>query len=228
MIPLIADTLVKPGTTTTEIRVDTAQPLSTDLVGLITDACDRAEDTEGTPVVVLHLTDGGVRSQWPGKVGVHLVGKWEQALRRLERLRGCTVAVAEGHCGPAALELLLTADHRIAGADLALDVSGWPGMGLYRLVHQVGLAQARRLLRHDGDLSAADLLACGVVDETTGDTAGRVEQVADRARLEDAAGHAVRRQLLLEASSVAYEEALGSHLAACDRELRRNPEADCD
>ncbi|MEK8174877.1 hypothetical protein NKH77_54940 [Streptomyces sp. M19] len=32
---------------------------------------------------------------------------------------------------------------------------------------------------------------------------------------------AVRRQLLLEAASVEYDEALGVHLAACDRELRR-------
>jgi isomerase DpgB len=32
---------------------------------------------------------------------------------------------------------------------------------------------------------------------------------------------AIRRQLLAEALSVSYEDALGAHLAACDRELRR-------
>jgi isomerase DpgB len=31
----------------------------------------------------------------------------------------------------------------------------------------------------------------------------------------------VRRQLLNEATSSAYEDAIGAHLAACDRELRR-------
>jgi isomerase DpgB len=32
---------------------------------------------------------------------------------------------------------------------------------------------------------------------------------------------ALRRQLLIEAGSAGYDEALGIHLAACDRELRR-------
>ena len=35
------------------------------------------------------------------------------------------------------------------------------------------------------------------------------------------AEHAIRRQLLLEAATTSYEDALGAHLAACDRELRR-------
>ena len=66
--------------------IDTTGALSSDLVDQVSDVCDRAESAEGSPIVVLQLTGAGSVEPWPGAVDIALVSKWEQVLRRLERL----------------------------------------------------------------------------------------------------------------------------------------------
>lgn len=134
--------------TVVEADIDVSRPLTPGLVAEITDACDRVEDTGGGRVLVVRLTGSkAAPAAWPGPAQVHLVGKWENALRRLERLDALTVGIGVGRCNQACLEVLLTTDHRIAGPGMALDAGTrtdgmWPGTALYRLVQQVGLATA--------------------------------------------------------------------------------------
>jgi isomerase DpgB len=62
----------------------------------------------------------------------------------------------------------------------------------------------------------------GVIDDAADDVticAGKAMQLMAAAA--EGAELAIRRQLVLEAANTAYEEALGVHLAACDRALRR-------
>ncbi|WP_311137602.1 hypothetical protein [Streptomyces sp. I6] len=71
------------------------------------------------------------------------------------------------------------------------------------------------------DIDAGRARDLGLIDQLTHDT----EQAAHTAtvlmgRISDRE-LAVRRQLLMEAQSLEFDEALGPHLAACDRELRR-------
>lgn len=208
------------------------------LTAAVTRACDLVEDAAEPTVVVLRLGGGPAGGEgWPGPVGVAAVNRWERALRRLERLPAATVAVAAGHCGGSALELLLAADHRIAGADLRLSLPGtggqlWPGMALYRLATRLGVGRARQLLLCADPLGAAGAHGFGLVDELAGAGAGATVGAAVAAavtRLRRIAGAelAIRRQLLLEAPATSFEEALGTHLAACDRQLRRGRTNGC-
>jgi isomerase DpgB len=69
--------------------------------------------------------------------------------------------------------------------------------------------------------SQGELLALRVIDAVTDDVA---RALADAAKLTDGrAGTevAIRRQLLTDAPPSSYDDALGAHLAACDRSLRR-------
>ncbi|MDT0345440.1 enoyl-CoA-hydratase DpgB [Streptomyces litchfieldiae] len=187
--------------------------------------CDRAEDRR-PPGVVLMLGGSPGDWPWPGAARIQEVNRWERAVRRLERLSAVIIAVARGTCGGPALDLLLAGDYRIAepGLRMLLPVNDghfWPGMGVHRLVNQVGVARARQLVLWGHELSAPQAIELGLVDEVTeqlDDAIGAAALLLGRLSGPDLA---IRRQLLLEAPSVDHDEALGPHLAACDRELLR-------
>lgn len=202
-------------------HLDGARPLSRDLVAAVAAFCDRVEDASGAELAVIQL-GGAPAGPWPHDADVHLVSKWERVLRRLERLNVGTVAVATGDCGGVAMELLLATDYRVASADLRLLVPAyggavWPGMALYRLANQVGLAQVRRAVLFGVPIGAAEALERGLVDEVAADPAAAVATLGSRSGPE----LAIRRQLMLDATTTSFEDALGRHLAACDRTLRR-------
>ncbi|WP_441247489.1 enoyl-CoA-hydratase DpgB [Kitasatospora sp. McL0602] len=206
-------------------RIDGSKPLSAEIVALVNALCEQAEDSDGTAVAVLHVS-GAPAEGWSAGLPVPLVNKWERALRRLERLDTATVAVATGEVGGTAFELLLATDHRIAtgGTSFTLpaDDSGvWPGMSVYRLANQVGIAGARRAVLFGAPIPALRALELGLVDEL-------VEEAGQAKAVEAVAASAgrwtgMRRQLMLDAATTSFETALGSHLAACDRVLRREP-----
>jgi isomerase DpgB len=210
------------------LRIDAGAALSDALIDTVNEACDRVEDGAAKNPALLVWLDGTgtpAAEPYPHHLGVHTVNRWERALRRLERVPALTLAVVHGACRGPALDLLLTTDYRIATPDSALHapvVAGgaWPGMALYRLASQLGTARARRLGLLGLDLPVAEAVAWGLVDEVAGDTAA-----AARTVLTSLAGHrgtelAIRRQLLSEARSTSFEEATGTHLAACDRAIR--------
>jgi isomerase DpgB len=153
------------------------------------------------------------------------VNQWERVLRRLERLPAATLAVVEGECTGLALETLLTTDYRVAGTEATFRVPAtvegtWPGMSLYRLANQLSVAQVRRLALFGVEVGAARAVELGLLDEI-----GEDAEALARAALEVLGGGrgkelAIRRRLLLDATSTSYEDALGSHLAASDRTLR--------
>jgi isomerase DpgB len=211
-------------------RLDPAAALSPAVIGGLDGLAARAEDA-GPGAVVLRLSGApGATGEWPGEIGIHQVNHWERALRRIERLPAVTIAVAVGSCGGAALDLLLSCDYRIAGAGAVFEppvVDGqlWPGMAIHRLTTQLGVRRARRLVMFPGRLSATDAADLGLIDEIADDpdaaAAARVAATAAGAGGEAA----IRRRLLLDAAATSFEEALGAHLAACDRALRRSAEA---
>ncbi|MEV4442608.1 enoyl-CoA-hydratase DpgB [Streptomyces sp. NPDC049577] len=203
------------------------RPLA-ELTASLDAVCDRAEDAaDRAAVITLRLgTTAPDERAWPEETTVRQVGRWEKAVRRLERLPAVSIAVAGDTCGGPALDLLLAADYRIATAGLRLLLpvhTGrlWPGMAVHRLAHQIGTARARQLLLWGSELTAERGLRLGLIDETVDDTTEALR--AATLLLGRAAGPdlAVLRQLLEEAPVTSFDEALGVHLAACDRELRR-------
>jgi isomerase DpgB len=208
--------------------VDGSRALSAEPLAALAAVCDAAEDA-GTPGPVIVRAAGvpepGAGS--PGDLTLGLISKWERALRRLERLPAVTIGVADRDCGGIALDALLATDYRImlAGTKLVLPmVAGatWPGMALYRLARQAsGAAAARRAVLFGTPIGASEARVMGLIDEVAGDAAAATWKAAQTASTANGAELAIRRQLLLEALSTTFEEALGVHLAACDRSIRR-------
>jgi isomerase DpgB len=208
-----------------QVWIDGTRPLSRELVATVSAFSDEVEDAHG--LAVLHLSGAPAGGRSTGDLDVHLVNKWERALRRLERLKVATVAVAEGDCGGIALETLLCTDYRLATQDVRLLVpiepghgASWPGMVLYRMANQAGVARTRRSVLFGVPVTAADAADLGLVDEVVADRDAAMEAVDRLPGLAHGAELAIRRQLMFEATTTTFEDALGTHLAACDRALR--------
>lgn len=206
-------------------RCDGARPLSAISVEELNDLCDRAEDRHESGPVTVQVA-GGPPADLPDELTVGLVSKWERAVRRFERLGRVTLAVASGDCGGTALDLLLAADVRIVapGTRLLLSRIGgatWPGMTLHRLTQQAAAAGIRRAVLLGVPIEAERALALSLIDEVSENPAATLAELAEAADAVDGTEAAIRRQLIFEAGSTAFEDALGAHLAAVDRALRR-------
>lgn len=209
---------------TLTLMIDGAEPPTAAAVKALGTICDEAEDGGGTGIVTVHVT-GVPEPGWTGGLDVQLVSKWERALRRLERLPTATVAVARGDCGGAALDAFLAADIRVAALDARLLVARdgaatWPGMASYRLVQLAGAARIRRAVLFGLPIDGPEAQALGIVDDLAADPASAVAAAAGLVGGLSGAEVAIRRQLLFDATTTSFEDALGRHLAACDRSLR--------
>jgi isomerase DpgB len=207
------------------LRLDGTRPLSAAVVERLNDLCDHAEDHPGPGPVTLHVT-GVPPEGWAKDLTVGLVSKWERVVRRFERIGRVTVVVASGDCAGTALDLLLAADVRIVapGTRLLLPWVGgttWPGMTVHRLTQQAGSAGIRRAVLLGAPIEADRALALALVDAVSEDPATAVARLTASAGALDGAELAIRRQLVFEAGSTTFEDALGAHLAAADRTLRR-------
>jgi isomerase DpgB len=213
--------------TDVHLEISPRESLSAAVINRVSAACEQVEDAPKDVILLVHLRDSGLASgePWPNEVGIHTVNQWERVLRRLERLPAATLAVVEGECTGLALETLLTTDYRVASTDATLRVPAtaegtWPGMALYRLANQLSVGQVRRLALFGIEVDADRAAQLGLLDEV-----GEDAEALARAALEVLGGGrgkelAIRRRLLLDATSTSYEDALGSHLAASDRALR--------
>ncbi|MFG2169102.1 enoyl-CoA-hydratase DpgB [Micromonospora chersina] len=213
------------GTDDLTLRVDGSRPVSPADVEAVLRICDRAEDGGHTGMLTVYVS-GTPQPGWTVDLNVGLLTKWERAVRRLERLGLLTASVAAGDCGGTALDVLLATDVRIAvaGTRLVVPVSGdatWPGMALYRLARQTGTARLRRATLLGIPLSTEEAMIAGLLDHIVDEPDEVSEQIAGLAAAITGKELAIRRQLMLDAAEHSFEEALGSHLAACDRALRR-------
>jgi isomerase DpgB len=208
------------------IDIDGTQPLTPDSVQALTRFCDQAESS-GTGPVTIRVSGAPARVR-PDDLEISLVTRWERVVRRLEQVPVVTAALATGDCGGAALDVLLATDLRVATPNTRLIVSRdrdatWPGLSGYRLVQQAGVAGVRRALLFGRPIEAEAAMALGLLDDVGPDP---VALLAAAERLADGLSGretAIRRRLMLDAATTSFEEALGAHLAACDRSLRQSP-----
>lgn len=213
------------------LDIDGNAHLSSSLVSEIKRVCDDVDDGKRGSIVLLHVR--GMREvsnerSWPGdehEIDVHLVTPWEQVLRRLERLPAIIIGTAEGTCGGVALEVLLVTDYRVVGTNFSVSLQGamgpmWPGMAIHRLANQLGIAKSRKLILFGGELSASRAQELGLVDEVASDVQARISRFVETLQENADVDIAVRRTLLLEAMATPFEDALGAHLAGCDRLIR--------
>ena len=209
----------------TLLHVDGSRELSVDLARSVTALCDTVE-AEGHRNAVLYLSGAPTEKAVGAVADVTAVSKWEQAVRRFERLPVPTLAMAEGECGGAALDLLLAADVRIGSSDLRLlpsiyERATWPGTSSFRLVQQLGLARARGAVLFGAPITAPEALALGLLDRVSPELQRTLEESLELLSRFSGPELAVRRQLAFDAQWMSFEDALGPHLAACDRALRQ-------
>jgi isomerase DpgB len=69
-------------------------------------------------------------------------------------------------------------------------------------------------------IRAAEAAALGVIDDVAPDAVLALEEAMKMASEAPGAEIAIRRQLMLGAMATTFEDALGAHIAACDRALR--------
>lgn len=205
------------------LRINGAAALSFAAVKAVEEVCARFEAHGGTAAV---WVSGAPDPSWLAGAEVALVSKWERTVRRFERVNAVTVAVAEGDVGGLALDVLLATDHRIAapGARLLVPVeagASWPGMAVFRLANQAGIAAARRAVLFGRPIEAAEAVALNLVHEIAEDPRARLAAVTGELATVPGRELAIRRQLLADAGVLSFEDALGAHLAACDRVLRQ-------
>lgn len=215
------------GRTVVRLELDLAGSLTKSLVDGINNACDCVEDA-GAGAALMVLMNGNpadTHEAQLGAVDVKLINQWERALRRIERLNAVTITVVAGPCTDLGVSIMLTTDYRIASEGLHMSLrsregSILPGMVLHRLANQIGVTWSRRFAVLGMPINAQLAEKLGLVDETAADT-----ELAAAAFLKSlcpmiADDLSVRRRLLLDAPALSYDEGLGTHLAACDRQLR--------
>lgn len=191
-----------------------------DLAGL-TRTIDAFLARQGERLAVLDLRRLAPHTVESGEI--REVTRWERALRGIERSPAATVALLGRDVAGLALEVALACDFRIAQPGGLLSWTGehgvWPSTALNRLVRLLGLGGARRFLLLDQAWSAETALVNALVDAVARDQFAAAADL--RAKLDAVGDFRVVRQLLEEAATADYDEALGAHLAACDRSLRR-------
>lgn len=207
------------------IAIDGTEPLSPATVHAVEAVCDRVGE-RGSAGVLSAEVSGAPTGSWTAGAHLDLVTRWERAVRRFERLGIATVALLSGDVGGAALDVLLATDVRVASPDtrLHLQVDGaatWPGMAAYRLVQQAGVAPVRPTVLFGYPIEVAEAAALGLVHEVTDDPSGALARLAWAAAELSGRELAIRRRLMDDDAVTSFEEALGAHLAACDRMLRQ-------
>ncbi len=200
-------------------------PLS-ELTTQLNNLCVEAE-RQISQVVVLYLNGETNNHTEPfGEICVQQISRWEKAVRRLEKTASIVMVIAIGIIDGWLLDILLASDYRIAFSNSKLCFSVnhgqvWPGMAIHRLVNQVGVALARKMIICGQEVQGKKALDMGLVDDLTDDIIKSVQKTLSKLRAISHADVSILRQLLLEAPAVTFEEALGTHLATCDREIRR-------
>lgn len=208
-----------------ELRIDGSRPLTMASVAAVEAVCAAVEYDHAAVMLPVYVS-GTPGEDWTHGLDVTLVNKWERALHRLERLGAATVAVASGACGGPALDGLLATDYRIVTPDTSLSLAEdgnafWPGMAIFRLAQQAGAARVRQAIIFGRRIDARESVELGLVDEVADDPRRALIAMAERVRALSGSELAIRRRLMSDAASTSFEDALGRHLAACDRLLRR-------
>jgi enoyl-CoA hydratase/carnithine racemase len=158
---------------------------------------------------------------------VQVFSRWERALGTLERLPQVTIAVMEGECTGAGLDLALACDFRLASTDgrvrLPETKDGTLPMALFRLPKYVGLGVAKRMVMTGSAWSADEALAVGLLDAVVpaDELGSRLERLIEEYSPVNATAVAMARRLLHESYATAGEDAIGNFLAAQHRCLWR-------
>jgi len=163
---------------------------------------------------------------YPEKIDYDGFRKWEAMLRTVDKLNKITVAVLDGDCFGAAIDLALTCDVRIVTEDTnfshnELSKGMLPGQTIFQLGKFCGLGKMLELVQTGKVYSAAEALKMGIVNAVY--DASKIEdgitETIDKYASNDINIHMLTRRLSKEAYSIMYDNYIGGYLAAQHRIL---------
>ncbi len=208
------------------LDIDSAAVLDQSLISELNGACDIVEEAGSEATLLVRINGrSGFSVEGSSFRDQHLVSRFERALRRVERLAALTIGVATDAVGEIGLAVSLCTDYRIGNESLRLGLGGGdteivPTMALYRLVNQIGTAKSRQSILFGREIGATEALECGLVNEIVSDPVAATRAFIESLNRSALVGLPLRRQLMLETALTSFDNALGTHLAACERVLR--------
>jgi enoyl-CoA hydratase/carnithine racemase len=186
------------------------------------------DELDSSVIVISGLANGNTGCPPPPELDQ--CRKWEDLVVRIDRLGAFSMAIIDGACVSASLQLALACDFRLATDRSSIQMPAvrlgyLPGMSTFRLAKYVGLGVAKRLLLTGDQIAAADALSLGLLDSVC-PSSELDEAVGQRiAELATIDGKVVKlaRRLLNESFSTSFEDAIGNYLAAQHHCLSRLP-----
>jgi len=163
---------------------------------------------------------------YPDKIDYDGFRKWEALLRTVDKLNKITMAVIEGDCFGAAIDLTLTCDVRIVSEETKFSHNEMskgmlPGQTIFQLGKFCGLGKMLELIQTGKIYSAEEALEMGIVNAVY--DASKIEdgitETVNKYASNDINIHMLTRRLSKEAYSIIYDNYIGGYLAAQHRVL---------
>ena len=169
-----------------------------------------------------------INNFYPAKIDYEGFRKWEQVLRTIENTNRITMAVVEGDCFGAAIDLVLTCDIRI-GAEEAkfshdeIKKGILPGQTILQLGKFCGLGKMLELIQTGREYTAREAVEMGIFNESYAPSKLEEGIAAALAKYESININILMlsRRLARESYSIASEDFIGSYLAAQHRVISK-------
>jgi isomerase DpgB len=193
--------------------------------------CDEVESSSEDIIMSFELytmNEGWLPSQI--KEMSQMYSKWEKCVARLEKIKNMKIVSCPNNVSQMALEFLMVADYRIVGVKSNLklvteQLGIVPTTALYRATKLLGTQLAKRIFLFGQAVDATEGVKLGIYDECTQDTEVAEGKLIDSMSEDVMNLFSVRRRLIEDSHNLTIHEALGAHLAACDRLFANNTEA---
>lgn len=167
-----------------------------------------------------------INNFYPEKIDYDGFRKWEKVLDNIAKINKITMAVIQGDCFGAAIDLALTCDIRVATKDTnfahdEVKKGFLPGQTTFQLGKFCGLGRMMELIHTGRIYTANEAVKMGIINES-----------CDVSKIEDAIADIIEkyssidinilmlsRRMSKESYSISYENYIGGYLAAQHRVL---------
>jgi enoyl-CoA hydratase/carnithine racemase len=154
-----------------------------------------------------------------GELQLDWFRRFDESVRRLERLDAITIAKIHGYCMGGGLQIALGCDLRISTPEATFGLPAVlealiPGMGTYRLPRFIGLGRARRMVLSGEMISAEEALRIGLVDWVVpaGGLDEKTESVIGDLLKGSAVAQKYSKKLVTDSFDSTFEKAFSSYL----------------
>lgn len=157
-------------------------------------------------------------------VDIDVFREWEKVIRFFEKIGKVTMAVIEGECFGAGMQLALACDIRIAANDARfahdeVKMGILPGVTILQLGKFCGLGRMLELVQTGREYTAKEAAEWGVICEICDplDIDAMIMKALQNYSVSDLNIHKLIRRLAKESFEMSYEEFIGCFLAAQHR-----------